>query len=861
MVGGGVVSATADRASVALEEGGGAAAPTALAPASGLELLGPVDGSGYEDGANLVRRADGQMVQLGPLMYALLEEVDGERDTEQLASAMCERLGRACDEQVVVAIARKLAQQGLLAGSEANAPERANPLLALRWKVVVSDPAVTRRLTAPFTTLFRPWILLPVLAGFLAVCWFVLVEKGVASAAAEAFDRPELILLLFALGVGSAGFHELGHATACRYGGGTPGAMGAGIYLVWPAFYTDVTDAYRLPTRARLRTDLGGLYFNAIVAVAAFGAWAVLRVDSLLLLIGLQLLGMVKQLSPVIRADGYHILADVTGVPDLYAHIGPTLRRLVPGRAREASALTGRARLIVTLWVLVIVPVLLLTTLSAVLLLPKLAASTWESASNVLGAMPDQGRDGHVVDLLVSVLRLMALTLPVIGITLMVRRLVMGAGRRAVAWSGGRPTRRAAVVLFATAATCLAAWAWWPSGQYRPIRSGDGGRILQVHQLVSARTSAPHRASGAATGATAGAARGAHATPVTVPAGTHLAVSLIPEGGATEEAPAIFVMTDPKGGTPIVVTSTTAPPVGDAPTAEGSGSGAASAATPADPSTGDATTTAPTTTSATAFAFDLPDKPGPRDSQALAVNRTDGGTTYSIAYSLVTVHDGDAVDERNGAHAYANCQACTTVAVSFQVVLVVGTSRVITPINVAEALNGNCPRCVTTAIANQIVVTVASEPSDAVLAQLNAELQRLDALDDLGADARPADIAAQVEDVRQGINRILTDSGLVPSGDAQDPAAADPADTTPGDATDQATPDGTDPATDPAADPNAPAADPVDPATTDPATTDPATGSTGGTTDGSATGGTTTTTTPPPSDTTTAPPPTTSTTP
>ena len=40
--------------------------------------------------------------------------------------------------------------------------------------------------------------------------------------------------------------------------------MGAGIYMVWPAFYTDVTDAYRLPRRARLRTDLGGIYFNAV---------------------------------------------------------------------------------------------------------------------------------------------------------------------------------------------------------------------------------------------------------------------------------------------------------------------------------------------------------------------------------------------------------------------------------------------------------------------------------------------------------------------------------------------------------------------------------------------------------------------
>src|SRR4051794_22273240 len=168
--------------------------------------------------------------------------------------------------------------------------------------------------------------------------------------------------------------------------------MGAGIYMVWPAFYTDVTDAYRLPRRDRLRVDLGGLYFNAVVAVATMGVWLAVRVDALLLLIGLQLMLMVKQLSPVIRADGYHILADATGVPDLYAHIGPTLRRLMPGRHREPSALSGRARVLVTAWVLIVVPILLALALGALLLFPRLVASAWASGHEIVARMPVRPR-------------------------------------------------------------------------------------------------------------------------------------------------------------------------------------------------------------------------------------------------------------------------------------------------------------------------------------------------------------------------------------------------------------------------------------------------------------------------------------
>src|SRR5262249_61016643 len=117
---------------------------------------------------------------------------DGQRYYAQVAAAMSERLGRGLEADHVGRLAEKLADQGLLAGTEHKAPPRRNPLLALRWKVLVTNPEITRRLTAPFTLLFRPWLMLPILAGFVVVCWFVLFHKGVASATAQAFDSPGL---------------------------------------------------------------------------------------------------------------------------------------------------------------------------------------------------------------------------------------------------------------------------------------------------------------------------------------------------------------------------------------------------------------------------------------------------------------------------------------------------------------------------------------------------------------------------------------------------------------------------------------------------------------------------------------------
>jgi hypothetical protein len=89
------------------------------------------------------------------------------------------------------------------------------------------------------------------LAVFTVTTVWVLFEKGLASPTYQALHEPGMLLLVLALVAVSAGFHEFGHAAACRYVGATPGAMGVGLYLVWPVFFTDVTDSYRLGRRER----------------------------------------------------------------------------------------------------------------------------------------------------------------------------------------------------------------------------------------------------------------------------------------------------------------------------------------------------------------------------------------------------------------------------------------------------------------------------------------------------------------------------------------------------------------------------------------------------------------------------------
>jgi putative peptide zinc metalloprotease protein len=177
---------------------------------------------------------------------------------------------------------------------------------------------------------------------------------------------------------------------------------------------------------------------------------------------------------------------------------------------------------------------------------------------------------------------------------------------------------------------------------------------------------------------------------------------------------------------------------------------------------------------ATSFPFKLPDKPGPGDTQALAVNDKNGSVVYDVAYALVTIKDGQRATGTNSAYALASCTACTTVAVSFQVVLVVGQSDVIVPINTAVAGNSACVRCVTNALAVQLVATLKQAPSEQVQAQLNATMAKMGDLKGLDA----ASLYKQVTAVENEVVTILKDNDLL-TGDTSTTTATATASATP----------------------------------------------------------------------------------
>jgi putative peptide zinc metalloprotease protein len=686
------------------------------APAAGLQLIGQTPGSGYRRPPALVRRADGQMLQLTPLLYRTLEAVDGQRDYDGIAA----QVSAGSDRSITGADARmlvdsKLRPLGLVCLADGSQPvvRKANPLLGLRFRWVVSDPGRTRRITAPFGWLFLPPVVAAVVVAFVLVCKWVLFDRGLALAAHQAFDRPGLLLAVFAITVVSAGFHEFGHAAAARYGGATPGAMGAGLYLVWPAFYTDVTDSYRLGRGGRIRTDLGGLYFNALLSVAMFGVWALTGWDAVLLVIGAQLVQMIRQLPPLVRFDGYHLLADITGVPDLFHRIKPTLLGLLPSHwgDEESKLLKPWAKAVVTLWVLLVAPLLALMVLVTVLSLPRILATAAASLGDHGGAMLDRFAALDVVGGLVKLLAVLAVGLPVLGICYLLARSV----RQLAGWvwrtTADRPARRALAGLVALAVLLGLAIAWWPRGNYRPIQSYERGTLGEVLPASFAGRAVP-----------SGLQEGRQSSAVTVwPA----SAGELP----TADKPALSLVLAPRSTTP-----------------DGK--------------------IAPTWV----FPFNRPAAPGPGDNQSLAVNTTDGSVVYDVAFALVWA-DQDTVLNRNEAYAFASCTGCRATAISFQVVLILGNAHVVVPQNISAAVNYNCLACVTQALAVQLVLSLPGAPSAAETAEIEALWREIQAFAGQLSGLSFAEIHARLVGYEQRLVDVISkhappvaSSGAVSSG-------------------------------------------------------------------------------------------------
>jgi putative peptide zinc metalloprotease protein len=400
--------------------------------AEGVRLLGAYDSPGLTKPKFIAERPDGQVVLLSALLYLTAVYLDGS-PLDLVATKVSEEAERPLNAVEVAYLAEQkliplglvvLPSQGLL-----EAPKAA-PILGMAGAALLPGPVVRAIAWCLRPLFWSPVVIVVLIATVLADVW-AFKTQPVLDALGVMLLHPAYLLGAFGLLAMATLFHEFGHATACRYAGGKPGAIGAGVYMFFPAFYTDVTDSYRLSRRARLRVDLGGVYFNCLWIVGAAVVYSYHPYPPALVILALSNLTIIQQLLPIVRLDGYWVLSDLVGVPDLFARIRPAFRSI--RHWSKPTDLTWKATIIVTAWVIVIVPLLLGGMVFTLKRMPSFLEGSYHSFLNyyhVANVSLDRDRWSALA---LAGIMMVFLCLPVFGFSIMFYRTGRALGTVAIA--------------------------------------------------------------------------------------------------------------------------------------------------------------------------------------------------------------------------------------------------------------------------------------------------------------------------------------------------------------------------------------------------------------------------------------------
>lgn len=200
----------------------------------------------------------------------------------------------------------------------------ANPL-AVRWKGI--DPDWLLKVLCPFLGwLFHPISIFVASLWMIAALVLLLANYDAFTAKLPTFQQffgsGNWLWLMIAMGATKV-FHEIGHGVSCKKYGGECHELGFMLLVLTPSLYCNTSDSWMFPSKwQRIAVGAAGIYFELILAsIATFAWWYSNEGIVHNLALNVMFLASVSTLlfngNPLLKFDGYYILSDWIGIPNL----------------------------------------------------------------------------------------------------------------------------------------------------------------------------------------------------------------------------------------------------------------------------------------------------------------------------------------------------------------------------------------------------------------------------------------------------------------------------------------------------------------------------------------------------------------
>ncbi|MGI9331636.1 MAG: efflux RND transporter periplasmic adaptor subunit [Gammaproteobacteria bacterium] len=312
--------------------------------------------------------ASGRFHRFTPAAHHVIGLMDGARTVQQIWDAAVEHL--ADDAPTQAEVIGLLAQLHAADVLQCDVPPNSLEVLSrhqrgtrMRWKRRFWSPLAIRiPLFDPerYLALWMP-LVRPLFTGFSVVAWLVVVAVAVFLAASHWNDlteniadrvlAPDNLILLWLIYPVIKAVHELGHAFAIKRWGGEVHEIGIMFLVFVPVPYVDASAsaAFR-EKRKRVVVSGAGIFVELFLASVALILWVNMEPGiARTLCYNTMLIGGVSSLlfngNPLLRFDGYYILADAVEIPNLAQranrYLGYLFKRYAIGAKQARSPATA----------------------------------------------------------------------------------------------------------------------------------------------------------------------------------------------------------------------------------------------------------------------------------------------------------------------------------------------------------------------------------------------------------------------------------------------------------------------------------------------------------------------------------------